>query len=844
MFKKAISIMLTIGMLITCASSFSSGAAIFGYVPSDYSPEGTAVSTVDEFLAMEPDGVYYLANDIDFSERSFTKNVYTKAFTGTLDGCGHSLLGIKIGAKNSDAGIFANGFGGTLKNLTVGSEDSPAMISSTGGSYSVGAIAGTFKAGSTVNFSNLCIYAEVKGEGKSAGFASYMNSGNINIDRVEVCGSVRGNPASGFIVLSNDSGAVNINVTNSINRADITAGNLSAGGFFAVSAAVGGGRVCHLSVVGCANYGSVTASDWRAGGIVGEFCESSSSTLIVDHCFNLGPVTMTGGGGYATGLVGGMAFDAPSGSRILTNSYSAGTVRNTVSGGAYALAFSNSPGSAVSCENCAYISSRDPLLNVSGKEIFKAESAESLIEKVLSYPATDDGLTFLPDTTGANDGYPILSFQLAEHLNVKEYECGRKVCLDCKALLSEPSEESHSFEESVVAPGEFSDGYILRVCKYCGETEVEKGENCKYHLEPEGGIYHILNPGQLCWYSSSVKNSLLSGSEKLILENDIDLGGLPFDPICESVPFKGELDGNCRKISGLIVQGGLFGSLGSGAKISRLAIDRAEVSGGEGSAGTLASKTAKGAIVEISDISVTNSKVFSGSEAGGLIGVSDGAADLTVKNLAVDELEISGSVAGGVIGSGSGATLKNCYVNAKLSSSAGKSGTLAYYTRALTVKNCGYVSGTSAAKKDGSPIVKSAFSSGEVAYLINSAGNTKCFGVVDSRTSLSADRTKLIRAGAEKIYSGLTLSAGDCIAAHILSGNVVAFVQIRNGALRLVDSEITVNGEKIPFSSLKLSYFVKDDGKYYTAPDGAVIYLFTASAPVTSVSVNGNSVLN
>ena len=68
MMKKVLSIMLTMAMLFPlCGSFYSSRAA--------ESPSGTPISTAEEFENMDASGVYYLANDIDFSGKNYSKNI-------------------------------------------------------------------------------------------------------------------------------------------------------------------------------------------------------------------------------------------------------------------------------------------------------------------------------------------------------------------------------------------------------------------------------------------------------------------------------------------------------------------------------------------------------------------------------------------------------------------------------------------------------------------------------------------------------------------------------------------------------------------------------------------------
>ncbi|MBQ7364312.1 MAG: hypothetical protein IJW46_01795, partial [Clostridia bacterium] len=300
--KKVIAIMLSL-TLMACTMS------AYGIIASD-APAGTPITTVEEFIAMDPSGVYYLANDLDFSGGEYTKNLYTKEFKGVLDGNGHALTGITINATNADAGIFANWFAGTLKNIVIGSEEAPISVTSTGAGYSVAAIAGTMKGGAKL--SGVTVYASVKGDGKTSGISSYIQSGNVTVENCAVYGMISGNPAAGYFALSNDSSS-NVTIKNSYNYATVTAQNSSAGGFYTVVANVNGGRSGSLTVTGSVNFGAITATDWRCGGIVGEYHEHKESTLKIDYCYNMGKITMKGGGGFACGIVGGASFDPPSG---------------------------------------------------------------------------------------------------------------------------------------------------------------------------------------------------------------------------------------------------------------------------------------------------------------------------------------------------------------------------------------------------------------------------------------------------------------------------------------------------------------------------------------------------
>ena len=67
-----------------------------------------AVSTPEEFLAMESGGAYYLTQDIDFGGR--TVPYLVEVFTGMLDGCGYALKNFTLTGEDASAermGVFA-----------------------------------------------------------------------------------------------------------------------------------------------------------------------------------------------------------------------------------------------------------------------------------------------------------------------------------------------------------------------------------------------------------------------------------------------------------------------------------------------------------------------------------------------------------------------------------------------------------------------------------------------------------------------------------------------------------------------------------------------------------------
>ncbi|MBO7740789.1 MAG: hypothetical protein J6S34_04615 [Clostridia bacterium] len=806
-------------------------------------PAGTPISTVEEFLAMNPSGEYYLASDIDFSGKTYTKNLYTQNFSGVLDGNGHALLGITVSATNSDAGIFANGFHGTLKNLTFGSANAPVSVTSTGGGYSVAAMAGTMTGGAT--FDNVRIYANVKGDGKTAGFTSYMPNGKITITNCAVYGTVIGNPASGFLTMSND-GSCDVEIRDSANYADVTAQNASAGGFYSVAAATNGSRKTNMIITGCINYGSISATDWRVGGIVGEFNEEKTSSITIDYCYNMGFVTMKGGGGYAAGIVGGLSFDPSSGTRKISNVYNAGTVTNSGNPQrAYALCSSDKTSNNLSIVNGAYLAgsasnANTPCNNITATNVKEAADAAELLAIVSEYAPSAEGNVYIRDTALMNEGYPILARQALAHENVTTFDCGRKLCNDCHAIISSPEEENHTFEETSVQPDGYVDGYVIAVCSACGEEVLRAGTPSTYHVTPVDGVYSIASPDALKWYAANLNAGLLSGKESLKLAADLDLGGTAFTPIgTKKNPFCGMFDGDFHSIKGLKVTsdnvGGLFGYVGRGAVFTNLEFASAVITA-KGSAGALFGEAVNASVVTVENIALIGASVTSTEgAAGSLFGSCEFAIEVKATAVVSNKAVVNGVTAGGLIGNGNNAILKSAYVNANLTATdKTKVGSLAYYNGRFSATHSYYVRNQVAGVTNGTVISEEWFANGKAAYQLNAFENNFVFSVKDGATTLSKAPIRMVRLGGTKVYTDKTLSPKDKMAVYateVTGGVAVAFVIDPASKVRLYDLAITVkDGDKtqtVTFADLTHDRALVVGDDYYTIENGMVLYTVT-----------------
>jgi len=838
--KKVIAIMLSL-TLLTCTAS------AFGIMASD-APAGTPVSTVEEFIAMDPSGVYYLANDIDFTGGSYTKYLYSKEFKGVLDGNGHSLTGITINGTNSDAGIFANWFAGTLKNIIIGSEDAPIAVSSTGAGYSVAAIAGTMKAGAKLD--GVVVYANVKGDGKTSGISSYLQSGNVTVENCAVYGTITGNPAAGFFALSNDSSA-NVTIRNSYNYATVTAGNSSAGGFYTIVANVNGGRSGSLTVTGCVNFGAITATDWRCGGIVGEYHENKESTLKVDYCYNMGKITMKGGGGFACGIVGGASFDPPTGKREITNVYNAGEIVNTVSASnAYAIAFSNHQTDKATVKNAAYLSGKAALNVVTDASVKLVADKAALLETVSAYPASAEGNRFVEDTTGINDGYPILAREVVIHENIKEYACGRRVCLDCGKVLSKASEEKHTYTDAETRPDGYLDGIITSTCSACGTVTVKAGKPSAHRPNVKDGVYEIGTLENLKWYQANLEAGRLNGRESLVLTADIDCKNETLLPIgSDAHPFGGKLDGAMHTVHSFRIKtdkdGGLFGKLTMGAAITKLALSDATVEA-KGAAGALFGTVSSGAIAKVSWIAVSKVTVTSETDGAGAVGGSSNyASEFSIAQCAVSDSTVNGKYAGGVIGNGNGTVMANCFVNAAIEGSTAD-GALAYYAGNFSQSYSGYVRNGSYNRTDGMQLTAERFAAGEAAYLINTYANERLFGCENGIIGFGTP-TYMVRYGEEMAFTNTLLTDNGSLQVYT-DGKTVAVVLKRVSGPRLTDTPIklTAGGKtvEVKVSDMTLTRRVTLGNTLYTVPAESALYVISLDnvTAYTVGDISGNAV--
>ena len=296
--KKTLSIILTLCMILAICS-FNVSAA----------PQGTAITSEAEFLAMKEGGAYYLANDITVTQS------YEALFTGVFDGNGKTVTvtgepmflefcgtgmnltieGTVVADHAKDNGYWARGAFAcmasgdemvTLYNITnnanvtgFDAEDTATYAGLLGHAYT-GGIVGAF---------------DNQSVGTAASFTVIKCVNNGNVSGYHCTGGITG------IFYVNDSaytGEQTLTVTNCTNNGTINGINTYTGGIV--------GRVYYCvdaTFTGCINNGAVCGYG-NTGGIIGHTTNTSS---IIRGCQNNGAISndkSLESTAYAGGIIG------------------------------------------------------------------------------------------------------------------------------------------------------------------------------------------------------------------------------------------------------------------------------------------------------------------------------------------------------------------------------------------------------------------------------------------------------------------------------------------------------------------------------------------------------------
>lgn len=305
-----------------------------------HAASGIAITTADELKAMEnnPDGNYYLANDIDVPANLTLFSKSNNAFRGTFDGNGYKLNGYTYTKSGwtDYAALFMFANGATFKNIKMTNVNMKLK--------GCGCAAALCASATDCSFSNISISGKIASNGAAmiAGAVAYngkgtckltsvKNSADIEITNADEVSSAAG--TAGFLggkaVLNKCVNSGNITVsgtgatdatlmaagvavyaetltscTNSGNITLIADGNTSMADTISAAGVV---NTCEGKITSCGNSGkikltsNISSSDSvTAAGIAGE------GTSII-KCWNKGSVSFKGNvdsGGVSGGLAG------------------------------------------------------------------------------------------------------------------------------------------------------------------------------------------------------------------------------------------------------------------------------------------------------------------------------------------------------------------------------------------------------------------------------------------------------------------------------------------------------------------------------------------------------------
>ncbi len=244
-----------------------SALMIFAIMPISVSaqPSGEAITSASDFAAMQANGSYYLANDIEINSESDNTSAYTGVFKGTFNGNGKTV--------ETNIPLFESVDGATVENLTVKGTvtDMAAVVCYISGN---------------ATFKNITNEASVCGNGNT------LNKDNSNVTlKDSATGGIAG------IIVGTVEGGTTVTFENCINKGAVealsTTGASSTGGILGaaifhanlLNAGDESELLCKVKIVfkSCSNQGKIESKS-HAGGIFG--FASSVKSITFENCTN------------------------------------------------------------------------------------------------------------------------------------------------------------------------------------------------------------------------------------------------------------------------------------------------------------------------------------------------------------------------------------------------------------------------------------------------------------------------------------------------------------------------------------------------------------------------------
>ncbi|MCD7865243.1 MAG: dockerin type I domain-containing protein [Clostridiales bacterium] len=252
-----------------------------------------------------------VASDIVMSSGFTGIGTASYPYEGTLDGDGYTIT-LEI-STSSAAGLFSYANGAVIRDLiTAGSVESTSNY--------IGGLLG-YAGNNGVTVENCVNQASVSGQAYVAGLVGYcIGQAQISGSSNEGTITATGNYTGGILGYCNYG-----SITDTTNNGAVNGVGYLGGiqGYTSVSASKG----CGMVIEYCVNYGAVTGTGTRVGGIIGS-AQTSSTVYVVEiqRCGNEGPVASSGSNSSG---VGGIVGYCSGYANILESLYNAGSISGT-----------------------------------------------------------------------------------------------------------------------------------------------------------------------------------------------------------------------------------------------------------------------------------------------------------------------------------------------------------------------------------------------------------------------------------------------------------------------------------------------------------------------------------
>ena len=640
---------------------------------------------------------------------------YYRPYTGTFDGAGHTIQGLKLESNFNYQGLVGClDKDGKIQNLTMG-----ASCSVSSSSF-VGVLCG-YNAGTIQNCTN-----------NGAATATVTYSGGIC--GVNFGGTVKGCTNTGKVSGRNDTGGLCGNNSSTVENCHNT-GEVSGGSYVS--------GICGYSngtVKGCTNSGAVTGSGNYVGGLCG-YNIGANATL--SGCTNSGAVT--GSGNYVGGLsgcnetgylincytTGGVSGGSDVGGVCGHNNF--GTVANCYTTGA--VSGSSNVGGVCgvnggALRNCYWLDTayQGGGIGSGTATDVAAKSADEFASGEVAYLLNDSTRTGTHtwfqnlDNGKAEDGFPLLDSTHGAVYPIGDTHCDGTFKEGKDAgYTNDPdkagTQDDHTFD---------GNGF----CTFCDRYQP---------AILNGGVYGISNAGQLFWFAALVNGdtsqegiTATTTNASAVLTTDITI---PADRSWTAIgdysrPYTGTFDGAGHTIEGLILDNqedrqGFVGRLGQSGVLQNLTLGESCSLTGNRLVGGLCGYN-DGTIAGCINMAAVHEN---GGQAGGICGYNNG----TIQNCAnIGPVKSYYSIVGastgvgGICGRNLG-IIRNCYNTGRCSAISYVGGICGWNDR--TIQNCYWSSDATylgVGSGSGGAISKTIaqFASGEVAWLLNGSTST------------------------------------------------------------------------------------------------------------------------